>query len=121
MKQHKWTIVSTNNLVNSLLTLVLGYLSGLYLFGEGYLSILLPIVLLGLQIGIQKRLYSKVIEMEEAIQFIETDLEIIGNKKIDWDEHLNKTKDIPKPLKPGQYPVFDRNNIGLLYEPKKPL
>lgn len=61
------------------------------------------------ELGTMEQEYQRNIMHEERIP-------VIGTKPIDWDEYRDIPKfDINAPL------TFDRNKIGYLYEPNKPL
>lgn len=72
--------------------------------------------ILGSYIGLW---YKELGNMEQEYQrniMHEDRIPVIGTKEIDWDEYRDIPKlDINAPL------TFDRNKIGYLYEPNKPL
>ena len=79
-------------------------------------SIVISCVVIGSYIGLW---YKELAMMEQNYQksiMHEDRIPVIGARPIDWDEYRDIPKlDINSPL------TFDRNKIGYLYEPNKPL
>lgn len=109
-----------NNMVIPLIMALTFYCSG-FLIEHIFISTSLLLVGFVLLILNGKKYLNVIEDYEDSVQFLQERIPVIGSARIDWEKHLDEKNDIPKPLKVGEVPKFDRNNITLLYEPKKPL
>jgi hypothetical protein len=110
MKQHKssldWYLI-----IMILFIVIIGYFASQYFVGYEQFA-LVAIIGIGLTIVIkQYNTYQENLEASQLPSYYKEKLPVIGIKPVNYDEYLQKVKNVPKPLEPGDRIVFDRNAI----------
>jgi len=113
---------SYSNLIIGIWTIFLAYIAGMYLGSDNYyLFFSIPLIIVSIFLSIWNfvKFSEKVEELNHISEFYEERIPVIGERPIDWDKHQHYEHDIPKKLKIGEVPSFNRDNIMPSYEPKK--